>query len=609
MRQLLWKEMRDLRPWLLVGSAICGALYTFCLSESFAQIFLSLYWDVLLFLLAAVVAIGLAAGRLAGERHARTLDYLLVRPVAERTIMLAKFIAGTATLFVLLCALVALGYSNFSFRISQIEMMRRRATFSGMLTALFPRFWCLYALTFSLSAFTDRTMKAATAAVAFVITISGGVLAFMDIAPFAGFEVWLPFIELTGGFVRVASDISLLARTGITYCLVAVMIASGAAVLFGRMTDRIAGNRVLVLGGVGLISVAIAAARLSWEGLPALQPVAGLEFKREDHNSITDLAASNGLVCLGLEHTLTFMEFSDTVRPRKLARVEIPLWTTHRITLAGRTAYVVGVRKALPADEVQVLSARLNKDESVEISTLLSLGKSDGNLKLINSGPLVEGRFLYIGSFSERQSQIHVVNLASPGKSEANLIVDTIREDRIDESERGFFTMCLRGSYIYIASPSALTTLNVSEPAKPVITSRIPFDEPVRELYGYQRFLVCQGNRLYETNFWPQYLRSYDLSDPGRPARAAELAYHWTQNFSNATTWSYPVTSGTAMYQPWRDGLIEFRPEHKQLLATRYLNDGRVPWVRNLVADGNYVYSAESYYDTDMRRVNAYRVR
>ena len=55
-----------------------------------------------------ISAVALGAGQVVSERSAKTLDYLLGRPVAGRQVVLAKFIAGSTVLLTLVGLLLAL---------------------------------------------------------------------------------------------------------------------------------------------------------------------------------------------------------------------------------------------------------------------------------------------------------------------------------------------------------------------------------------------------------------------------------------------------------------------------------------------------------------------
>jgi hypothetical protein len=71
MKPLLWKEMHDLRGWLLAGFAVTGAVELLLLTKVFDPSFIAGWMIVLMPLTAAIVAIGMAVGQIASERFRR----------------------------------------------------------------------------------------------------------------------------------------------------------------------------------------------------------------------------------------------------------------------------------------------------------------------------------------------------------------------------------------------------------------------------------------------------------------------------------------------------------------------------------------------------------
>ena len=107
MKPLLWKEFRELRAVLLlaaVGFPVClGLLHMTSVVDRIGVNRPSFFTWV-----GMIAAIALGAGQVVSERSAKTLDYLLGRPVAGRQVVLAKFIAGSTVLFTLAGLLLAL---------------------------------------------------------------------------------------------------------------------------------------------------------------------------------------------------------------------------------------------------------------------------------------------------------------------------------------------------------------------------------------------------------------------------------------------------------------------------------------------------------------------
>lgn len=45
MKPLLWKEMRDLRPWIFTAGALVTAVQLLCLSRTFEGAFMGVTWS------------------------------------------------------------------------------------------------------------------------------------------------------------------------------------------------------------------------------------------------------------------------------------------------------------------------------------------------------------------------------------------------------------------------------------------------------------------------------------------------------------------------------------------------------------------------------------
>ena len=205
MKPLLWKEMRDLRAWLLAGLAMTGTLELLLHTHVLTVSFVNSWVLVLMPLTMGITALGLGVGQVARERHTRTLEFLLVRPVPASAIVWSKFLAGTIVLLVLLAGAVALCYAQPDLKPdTALRVIREQVAAVPLFATLFPRFWCLYGLTLLFSTLVDRSLKAAVLGSAVTVTLVATALAFADLAPFSGFVFWLPFFEGTGGLVEAA---------------------------------------------------------------------------------------------------------------------------------------------------------------------------------------------------------------------------------------------------------------------------------------------------------------------------------------------------------------------------------------------------------------------
>ena len=269
MRPLLWKEVRDLRGWVLGSLALVAALELLSHSRQYRSSFESGYIALLLPLLAVVAAIGLGIGQIARERHMKTLDYLLVRPVEPGTIVWMKFLAGTVALALMMAAIVGLGFVNPPLTADTgLLAIREQVGFRAVALTLFPRYWCVYALTLFFSVLLDRSAKVAGAMGVVAITLMGLISYFTDLAPFSRFIYWLPFFESSGGLVLAASSAGFVWLTGLACGAVAMLVTAASATLLKRSPERYLGNRGLALVVAGIVGGALLSAQAAKCGFP-----------------------------------------------------------------------------------------------------------------------------------------------------------------------------------------------------------------------------------------------------------------------------------------------------------------------------------------------------
>lgn len=269
--------------------------------------------------------------------------------------------------------------------------------------------------------------------------------------------------------------------------------------------------------------------------------------------------------------------------------------------LSGTGAYVVGTRKAVPTDEVQILPVRLIAPDSVQVGAPIPVGPTDPSDFMGTS--IQAGHFLYVSSSARRDCRLRIFDLSTGHEAEP-ITVDVRRPNPVaneQEEPKCATTMSLRAPFLYVASPSYLTTFDVGDPAHPLVASRIDYHDTIPPFYGFARALVAQGNTLYEPAPWPQSLRSYSLHDPRHPLPQADLTWHSTGS-------TVLAASGSALYQPWRGGLIEFRREGSGFRALRYLMDGPRYRVNSLAIAGGFVYTLGYDKTLNQRRVAAFRV-
>jgi hypothetical protein len=574
-------------------------------------------------LMATLAAVSLGAYQVARERHAKTLDYLRVLPVDAGTIVWAKFVAGTTILLLLVGALVWLGYSDPTYHADVFtSLITANVDRWKLATFVFSRFWCVYAFALFLSVLVDRAATAVVGISVCVIVLVGLQSACVDSTPLADVEPWLPFWQSSIGLFSVPRDPALLWRTSVSLCPVTVFFVISGAASLKRSSEPFLSKRVLALGAAGLIGLAILAGEISGAWLPRLAPAGSLEIQTasemESGNDLVDMAAAQGLVCLGLNDRLIFLDFSDPERPRKTAEVQIAPWTTTSVSFVGTEAYVVGERKAIPKNEIGIFVAKLQGQDAVQISAPTLIGTVDRD-----SGPVPRlssvqeavsyGRFAYGSagcSINQPQCRLQVFDLTTRRETAA-LLIETFRPNprRPEYYGEPFAVLAtlLRGTHLYVTSPSALTTLDVGNPAQPVISSRIDFVELVPLLYGVPRPMFSVGERLYVQSLFPPSLHTYDLSDPSRPVHTVDVV----ENFADSPVDGNWVVSEPAFYQRWGHGVVEIRATSRGLETVRYLDNGRGArhGVERLAAGGEYVYEASYNAARKTERVDAFRVR
>jgi len=594
MRPLLWKEMRELRLWVAGAALFIGAFALLLQSEQFRRSFEGAYVPMLMPVLLAVTAIGIGAGQIARERHSRTLDYLLVRPIAPGLIVWAKFLAGTVAVALLVAGLVGLGYLHPApSQDTLLRAIREQVGFQAMALALFPRYWCVYAFALFFSVLVDRAAKVAGILTVAAIAVMALAFSFAELAPFSSFVYWLPFID--GGLVLAAQSAAISGMTGTVFSGAAVLLAAGAALLLQRSPERYVGNlgliaiAALIAGATGL-SPDIAAARF-----PAVPPVGSLGITTEADYNDAGLLATGSLVAVTLDHGVRFFDFSHPSAPKQVADVVIPLWNSDwsgkKAVMVEDTVYLVGKRKGLPVDQTEVAMVR----PGIPVEAI-ALGPVRPDVSI--SRPAVVAGYLYVPTTREGECRIRIIELGSR-REVTSVTIDHLRPREPGNLDPPLFTMSLRDRYLYVATPSALTALDVADPLHPVVTSRLEYHPKAQFLYGISRPLSWQENRLFECDFWPRSLGSFDLKDPAHPVRTAAMVFH-AGPAENITG------SGGALYQSWRQGVLEFRAEGGDLRALRYLSGNA--YVSAIAVSGNNLFALTGVDEKKRRKVQAFPV-
>jgi ABC-type transport system involved in multi-copper enzyme maturation permease subunit len=598
MRPLFWKEVRDLRWWVAGTLVLVAGLALACRLPSMERSMMSDYLVTTMPAFSIIAAVGLAVGQVARERHTRTLEFLLVRPIAPAAIVWTKFLAGTLALLLVLTALVGLGFLVPARIMStSTEAVRSMAGFWSLLTVWLSRYWLLYAAVLVCSTFVSGTGKSLALAGVFIVTSLALTFACLDLAPFSGIEWWLSVFDGTGGLMRVVRDPVMLWLTSGVFCAAVLLAAFATAKLFARSPERHLHDRTYTSVLIAVVPTAGLFAFLLDIRLPVTMPTGSVAFN--SNFSPKTMAADRGLVCVVLDDGLMFLDFSNPARAKKAVQMELPLWNTSRITLADGVAYLVGKRKSVPVDELQVVRASLTAAGTIELASPIPLGPPDASDFIGSAIPV--GRYLYVSAIVRRQCRVRVFDLAGGGEV-AGLTVDTLHNNlhqAPNEDPKGSMTMRRRGEFLYVASPSALTTIDVAEPGALRVASRLGFQESMPLLYGFARDLTPYEGLLLEPGLWPQVLRTYSLSDPRKPVPAGEFDWHRTGG-------SAVVDTGATLCQPWREGVITFRRKGAGLEALRHLKAGYN--VDHLAAADGWVYTMGYDETVKQNRVTAFRV-
>ncbi len=598
MRPLLWKEMRELRPWLAGAGALLLVLRLAFLSRGFAEQFLSPY-IVMMPLAGLAAAIALGASQMARERGAKTLDFLLARPIAPAAIVWIKFLAGSVALALLLAAMTALCYVDpRSPRRDYLIGYLSAVAFPYLAAELFPRLWCAYALTLWLSAMLDRTAKAAVASFACVLGLGFLIGVCSDpLFPFSNVWVWRPIDDHFIMSLRLLHDPALFRLTSFTFGATAPLLALTAAQSFRRSPGWAMSNRALILSAAaaaGLIALSTYAAA---NRLSVQPPVGTLEFDMRENPT---MGAGGGMVVLAIGDSIQFLDFTDPAKPRNAALARMPLWTTHSLTVAGGRAYLLGAKKALPADEMQIAIASLTPSGTVQFAEPIPLGTAHESW--FTGSVAVSGHFAYVGAERPGLYKVGVYDLSpgASGRQAAALVVDDFFppvENMTVLYYPGIMRMALSGQYLYVTTPSALTAIDIHDPERPVVTSRTEYRNPLRIVAPTPREVASNGRWLLEAEPVLQEWEIYDMGEPGHPALRGHVPRYG----------AVVVNSAALLLETWRNGLLEFRTANGGLEELRYLTDGRDFQSMSMAAADGYAYTLKG--KDEHRYVSAFRVK
>ena len=597
MRPLLWKEMRDLRLWVVAGALLVGTFELLSRSDSWQRSFEGGYLPFFMPVLLTVAAVGLGAGQVARERHARSLDYLLTRPISPTAIVWAKFLAGTVALALLVVALVGFGFRDpSSLRDSGERMIREQVGFQAVALALFPRYWFVYTLTLFFSVLVDRAAKVAAMMTVIAITVVALAGALTSLAPFSRFVYWLPYFDLTGALVTVARTTAISAQTGVVFSAAAVLSTAIAAVLLKRSPERYVGNLGLIAIAAGFAGAAVLSAHAASVRFPATPPVGSWSFEEPVDNDSAGVVADGDMAAVVFDREVRFVDFSNPAKPLPAGNVAIPLFSSESFgSISGGTkaamghgaVFVVGQKKAVPVDLVEV--AMVKPAGELHELVLAPVRPFD-----FVSRPVLVDHFLYLAFSHGLHYDLRVFDTGTQSEV-ASLPIEDLALDRKGPNLL-VVALYSRDGYVYMASSASLTTVDVRQPARPVVTNRIQFHPQINSFRAFLRKMAWQGDRLFETSVWPQGLLAYDLRDPAHPAAAGGLVLHGDVSL---------MGSGEELYQPWQQGILEFHGQGDELRGQRYLSGGRS--VNALAMGGQYLFALSYVNDRNHGILQAYR--
>jgi hypothetical protein len=163
-----------------------------------------------------------------------------------------------------------------------------------------------------------------------------------------------------------------------------------------------------------------------------------------------------------------FLDFAQPSRPRQIADVEIPLWSSwadwriDRAAMENGTVFLLGQKKQLPVDEV-------------EIAVVTPAGLADpiplGPVRPTATTPrrpFPAGGFVYVAVTRDRVCSLLTFDLTSR-RQVGSLLIDRMRPPEPGGNVWHGATSALlrRGTYLYVSSPSYLTAIDIANPGQP----------------------------------------------------------------------------------------------------------------------------------------------
>ena len=581
MKPLLWKEFRELRAVLLlsaVGFPVClGLLHMPSVADN-----VSAELPPLFVFAAMISAVALGAGQVVSERSAKTLDYLLGRPVAGRQVVLAKFIAGSAVLLTLIGLLLALVFLGEKATNNWLVVATQFGYFR-LFMYQFPMYWFLYSCTLLCSTIVEQRAQAIAGGLACVL----GVLMVATTAPYLwpllALYIWFPVALGDRAWLALALETSLWVAVAAIWSGLAILVAAVAALVLERRWETRFNWPV-----IGLLFIVIGVGP-NYVGAPAVevQPAGTYSIEtRAGWGPVVD----GSRVSVVTKEGLGVIDFSDPAHPRQLGQISLPLWTIERRRIVGDDIYVAGRHKDIPVDTAGVLRVRMGSAGNWEATQIVNLGPWDSQAWI--GEPYVIGRYLYLGIRVGDESRLRVFELSTDGTARQTADVPIEHWPLLSGFRaliRGLppSTLALHGAYAYVAGNNVLLTLDLGDPSNPKVAHRTEFDDAA--LLPTERKIACLGNRLYVESFQPPMLRRYDLQEPARPVEIGRSI--WRPLLQGALV---ADEARSTLFVAWRDGVLAFPPpEGLWIRDVRYLK-GSIPGsrsrIQSVAAAGGFFY-------------------
>jgi hypothetical protein len=592
MKPLLWKEFRELRAVLLLAAVA----FPMCLGPLHLPSVASENLPALFVFAAMISAVALGAGQIVSERSAKTLDYLLGRPVAGRRVVLAKFIAGSTVLLIfigLFLALVFLGAKATDIWL----VAATQFGYFRLLVYQFPMYWCLYACTLLFSSVVEQRAQAIAGGLVCLLAVVSISIAATLMWPLQAPDVWFPVAVAERLWLELTRETSLWLVVAVVWSGLSILVAAAAALILERRWEMRVGWPLL-----GLIFVVFGVGpRFIGQPAEEVQPVGVFSLGAR---AISGPVADGSRVSVASQEGLVVIDFSDPAGPRRLGQVRLPLWTIERQRMVGDDLYVAGRHKDIPVDTAGVLRVRMRAAGNWEATQIVNLGPWDSQAWI--GEPYVIGKHLYLGLRAGEESRLRVFELSADGPARQTADVPIEHwplSTGIYALIRGVppSTMAVRGASAYVAGNNVLLTLDLGDPSNPKVVHRTQLDDVA--LLPTERKLACLGNRLYVESFRPPMLRRYDLQEPARPREIGRSI--WRPSLGSALV---ADEARATLSVAWNLGVLTFPPpEGLWIRDVRYLK-GTINPVSLLRTEPVAAAGGFFYVLLQDERVAAYRV-